>query len=115
MTQVFHPASNSIAKAMVLGVVLGLLGLTVLVIIFIRSPYTRMVGVAPEQPVPFSHEHHVGGLGLDCRFCHLSVEESSFAGIPATDICMGCHSQIWTDSPALEPVVSSYENDAHMV
>jgi hypothetical protein len=58
--------------------------------------------------VPFSHEHHVSGLGLDCRYCHLSVEKSAFAGIPPTQICMGCHSQIWKDSPMLEPVRASY-------
>jgi hypothetical protein len=115
MTQVFHPASNSIAKAMVLAVVLGLLGLGAIGAIFVRSPYTRMVGIAPEQPVPFSHEHHVSGLGLDCRYCHLSVETSSFAGIPATDICMGCHSQIWTDSPVIAPIVASYEDQEPLI
>jgi len=115
MSQVFHPASNSIAKSLIVVVVLGVVGLTVLVSIFVRSPFMRQVGVAPEQPVAFSHEHHVGGLGLDCRFCHLNVEESGFAGIPSTDICMGCHSKIWTDSTALAPVVASYENDEPLV
>ncbi len=115
MSQVFHPASNSIAKSLIVVVVLGVVGLTVLVSIFVRSPFMRQVGVAPEQPVAFSHEHHVGGLGLDCRYCHLNVEESGFAGIPATDICMGCHSKIWTDSTALAPVVASYENDEPLV
>ena len=64
-----------------------------------RSSYMTHQGVAREQPVPFSHEHHVGGIGIDCRYCHTSVETSAFAGIPPTKTCMNCHSQIWNDSP----------------
>jgi NAD-dependent SIR2 family protein deacetylase len=60
------------------------------------------------QPVPFSHKHHVSGLGIDCRYCHTAVEQSAFAGIPSTSTCMNCHSQIWTNSPMLEPVRESY-------
>ncbi len=69
-----------------------------------RSPYVDEKLVIREQPVPFSHKHHVGELGLDCRFCHSSVENSSFAGIPPVSTCMTCHSQIWKDSALLEPV-----------
>jgi hypothetical protein len=58
--------------------------------------------------VPFSHKHHVSGLGIDCRYCHTAVEQSAFAGIPSTSTCMNCHSQIWTNSPMLEPVRESY-------
>lgn len=72
-----------------------------------RSPYATGAGVAPRQPVPFSHEHHVGGLGIDCRYCHTSVETSSFAGIPPTETCMTCHSQLWTHAEMLEPVRDS--------
>lgn len=61
-----------------------------------------------DQPVPFSHEHHVKGLGIDCRYCHSTVEVSAFAGIPPTETCMTCHSQIWTNAEILEPVRSSY-------
>lgn len=61
-----------------------------------------------EQPVPFSHEHHVSGLGIDCRYCHDSVEQSAFAGMPPTETCMSCHSQLWTNSAMLEPVRRSY-------
>ena len=73
--------------------------------------YTR-VGYAPVQPVPFSHEHHVAGLGIDCRFCHTSVEVSSNAGLPPTYTCMTCHSQIWTDAAILAPVRQSLADNA---
>lgn len=71
------------------------------------SSLTTGEDVPRDQPVPFSHKHHVDGLGLDCRYCHTSVEESAFAGIPPTSTCMTCHSQIWTHAPVLEPVRQS--------
>ena len=71
------------------------------------SPYTTEVNVPLAQPAPFSHKHHVGGLGLDCRYCHTSVEKSSFAGLPPTETCMTCHSQVWKDAPVLAPVRES--------
>jgi len=76
-----------------------------------RSPYVTRQGIRPGQPVPFSHQHHVAGLGIDCRYCHTSVENSSFAGIPPTKICMNCHSQIWLSSPTLEPVRASFRTN----
>ena len=75
-----------------------------------RSPYVTYAGVRKPQPVPFSHQHHVTGLGIDCRYCHTSVETSSFAGIPPTKTCMNCHSQIWTNAKLLEPVRASYRS-----
>lgn len=75
------------------------------------SPYLTLVGDFIQQPVPFSHAHHVGGLGIDCRYCHTSVEVSSNAGFPPTHTCMTCHSQIWTHAPVLEPVRKSYEQN----
>jgi len=66
------------------------------------------VNVVLDQPVPFSHEHHVGGLGIDCRYCHDSVTQSSFAGLPATKVCMTCHSQLWTNAAILAPVRESW-------
>jgi hypothetical protein len=66
------------------------------------------VNVAQEQPIPFSHKHHVGGLGIDCRFCHTTVDSAAFAGIPSTKTCMNCHSQIWADSPTLQKVRESF-------
>ena len=107
MAQLFHPSTNTLAKVSILGAVLiaGALGAVVTEIS--SSPYVTRAQDAREQPVPFSHKHHVSGLGIDCRYCHTSVEKSSFAGIPATEICMSCHSQIWVDSPMLEPVRES--------
>ena len=75
-----------------------------------RSPYSTYQGVAHTQPVPFSHQHHVSGLGLDCRYCHTSVETSRFAGIPPTQTCMNCHAQIWTNAAMLEPVRESFRS-----
>ncbi len=62
---------------------------------------------SPVQPIPFSHRHHVGDDGIDCRYCHWSVEKSSFAGIPSTQVCMSCHSQLFTDAPVLAPLRES--------
>jgi hypothetical protein len=80
-----------------------------------RSPYFSWREVAREQPVPFSHQHHVAGLGLDCRYCHTSVETSNFAGIPPTKTCMNCHSQIWTNAEMLEPVRESYRSGNSLI
>ena len=74
-----------------------------------------MPGVRRPQPVPFSHQHHVAGLGIDCRYCHTSVETSSFAGIPPTKTCMNCHAQIWTNAALLEPVRESYKTGKSLV
>ena len=76
-----------------------------------HSDYSSRAKAPLTQPVPFSHEHHVGGLGIDCRYCHTTVENSSFANIPPTKTCMNCHSQIWNTSPTLEPVRDSFRTD----
>ncbi len=82
---------------------------------FQRSPYVTYAGIARPQPAPFSHQHHVAALGIDCRYCHTSVETSSFAGIPPTKTCMNCHSQIWTSAPLLEPVRESFRTGKSLV
>ena len=107
MAQIFHRSANTLSRASIVGALL--LAGFVLVAIggIVRSPYFTNQGVHREQPVPFSHQHHVAGLGIDCRYCHTSVEESSFAGIPPTRTCMNCHSQIFANSPFLEPVRES--------
>ncbi len=111
MAQIFHPSFNTLSKVSIFGAVFFLGAGVWAWDTLLRSPYNTQVDVAREQPVPFSHKHHVQGLGLDCRFCHSSVEESAFAGIPPTKTCMGCHSMVWKDAPILEPVRASYRSD----
>jgi hypothetical protein len=111
MAQIFHPSTNTLSRLTIFGAAffaLGMMGLTYLVI---ESPYQTRVRIIPEQPVQFSHEHHARGLGIDCRYCHTTVETSSFAGIPPTYTCMSCHSQVWTESPMLQPVRESLSED----
>jgi hypothetical protein len=107
MPQIFHPSTNVLSRLTIFGALAFVLGLLTLNYLLLRSPYQTDVGVVRPQAVPFSHEHHVGGLGIDCRYCHSSVETSAFAGLPPTHTCMSCHSQIWAASPMLEPVRAS--------
>ena len=111
MSQIFHPSTNTISKVSIFGSVFLAGGLLWGVVNVNRSDYLTQVAAPRKQPVPFSHKHHVSGIGLDCRHCHTSVEESAFAGLPATKTCMTCHSQVWSDSPMLEPVRASFRND----
>ena len=111
MSQIFHPSTNTISKVSIFGSVFLVGGLLWGVVNVNRSDYLTQVAVPRKQPVPFSHKHHVSGIGLDCRHCHTSVEESAFAGLPATKTCMTCHSQVWADSPMLEPVRASFRTD----
>jgi len=115
MAQVFHRSTNTIARASILATILVVAGVLWTALEMARSPYTTYAGVAKAQPVPFSHAHHVAGLGIDCRYCHTSVEKSSFAGIPPTKTCMNCHSQIWTNSAMLAPVRESYRTGNSLV
>ncbi len=108
MAQLFHRSANSISKISLAAAVLGAGGLLAFAYTMDRGHYITDVKVVKEQPVPFSHKHHVTDDGIDCRYCHTSVETSSFAGIPATEICMSCHSQIWSNAEILEPVRTSY-------
>lgn len=110
MARVFHRSTNTLSRVSIFGFVFLLAAIAWVTITVGRSAYVTNVGVAQGQPVPFSHEHHVSGIGIDCRYCHTSVEKSAFAGIPATETCMNCHSQIWSDSPMLEPVRASFRS-----
>jgi hypothetical protein len=108
MAQIFHPSTNTVSKLTIFGAVFLIGGLLWLLAELNRSSYVTQANVVRPQPVPFSHKHHVSGLGIDCRYCHTAVEQSAFAGIPSTSTCMNCHSQIWTNSPMLAPVRESY-------
>ena len=111
MAQIFHPSTNTISRVSI-GLVVGLvLGGFYLLNLYNRSSYVTQANVVRAQPVPFSHKHHVNALGIDCRYCHESVEQSATAGIPPTHTCMTCHSQIWARSPMLEPVRESYRTN----
>lgn len=110
MPQYFSKNANTIARFSLLAIVTIIILVAWAGFLIVRSPYETLQEVPREQPVPFSHEHHVGGLGIDCRYCHTTVEYSSFANIPPTKVCMNCHSQMWAVSPELEPVRESYRS-----
>ncbi len=111
MRQLFAPGADAWLRLVLLSVLL-LAGGSVLVLEMLQhSSYVSRVGIAPEQPVPFSHKHHVGELGLDCRYCHTTVEVSATAGLPPTHTCMTCHSQLWTGAAMLAPVRDSLARD----
>ena len=111
MSQIFHRSANTIARVSIFGAVFFVAGLLWLSAEINRSPWMTQAKVAREQPIQFSHERHVAGNGIDCRYCHTSVEDSSFAGIPPTRTCMNCHSQIFANSPFLEPVRQSFRTN----
>ena len=108
MGQVFHPRFGLYVQLVLLAVLLSLVGGALIWRASTSEPHG--VGEAVEQPVPFSHKHHVGDDGIDCRYCHSSVETSAFAGIPPLSTCMTCHSQLYTDTAALKPVVDSWRH-----
>ncbi len=111
MAQIFHPSTNTFSKVSIFGAVFFIGAALWILGALERSPFITRAHVALEQPVPFSHRHHVTQLGIDCRYCHTSVENSSFAGIPPTETCMTCHSQIHATSPMLEAVRASYRDN----
>jgi len=111
MSQIFHRSTNTISRLSIFGAIFVIAGLLVVFDAVNRSPWVTDAHVAREQPIQFSHERHVAGNGIDCRYCHTSVENSSFAGIPPTKTCMNCHSQIFSTSPFLEPVRLSFRTD----
>ena len=110
MAQIFHRSTNTISRVSIYGAVILIAILGYAVNVVNQTSYVTEVHNARPQPVPFSHKHHVGELGLDCRYCHSSVEVSSSAGMPPTQTCMACHSQIWTGAAILEPVRASYRD-----
>jgi len=114
MPQIFRPSANTLSKLSLASILLLVGGLIGLAMLLGRSSYVTRANEYIEQPVQFSHQHHVLDDGIDCRYCHTSVETSSFAGIPPTKTCMNCHSQIWQTAPILEPVRASFREDRPM-
>ena len=111
MSQIFPKSSNIWSKTSIV-VVLGVVAsLGAALPVLQRSDFVTTANKYKDQPVQFSHQHHVGGIGIDCRYCHTAVEVSSSAGIPPTKTCINCHSQIWSTSPYLEPVRASFRDD----
>src|ERR1700683_1756271 len=113
MPQIFNSDTNSLARVSIvvaLAVVVG--GGVALFELIANSSYATRQGDAREQPIPFSHAHHVGSMGIDCRYFPTSVENSDFSVVPPTKTCMNCHSQIWIDSPTLEPVRESFRTNS---
>jgi hypothetical protein len=113
--QIFHRSANVISRFSIYAGIFTTAFVLWFCVNLQRSPYVTYAGVARPQPVPFSHEHHVAALGIDCRYCHTSVENSDFAGIPPTKTCMNCHSEMWTAAPMLEPVRESYRTGRSLV
>ena len=111
MSQIFHRSTNTISKVTIFGGLFAAAGLLWLLAAVNRSPWVTQAQVAREQPIQFSHERHVAGNGIDCRYCHTSVETSAFAGIPPTKTCMNCHGEIFANSPFLAPVRTSFSTD----
>jgi hypothetical protein len=114
MSQLFPRSANAIARISLAGILVLVLTGGWIVFTLMRSGWATKQHEIVEQPVQFSHAHHVGGVGLDCRYCHTSVENASFAGIPPTKTCMNCHSQVWSNAPILEPVRASLQNNTNL-
>src|SRR5207244_13082155 len=110
MPQIFRRSANTLSKVSIFGLLSLVGGLILLAIVLARSSYVTRQHIFVEQPLQFSHMHHVTDDGIDCRYCHTSVETSSFAGIQPTKTCMNCHTQIWAQSPALQPVRDSFQS-----
>ncbi len=111
MSQIFPRSANAIARASIFIVLATVALLGWLLMLLMRSDFVTGANANVEQPVQFSHAHHVGGEGIDCRYCHTSVENSNFANIPPTKTCMNCHSQIWLNASYLEPVRESFRTN----
>lgn len=111
MAQIFHKSTNIISRFSILVGLVTAASAIGTVMLVERSPYRTRQGVTIKQPVPFSHDHHTEGLGIDCRYCHFTVERAAFASIPPTELCMNCHKEIWKDSPMLEPIRASFRTN----
>ena len=111
MPQIFKPSADTWLRVTMLAIFVMICGGGLFATGFARSGYLTRVGWPVAQPVPFSHQHHAGDLGIDCRYCHADVERGRYAGLPASHVCMTCHSQLWTGAAALEPIRRSFATD----
>ncbi|MEQ1572826.1 MAG: cytochrome c3 family protein [Vicinamibacterales bacterium] len=111
MSQIFSRSANTLSKVSLFGVLALAGGLILLAMGIGRSSYVTRANEYIDQPIQFSHLHHVLDDGIDCRYCHTSVETSAFAGIPPTKTCMNCHSQLFSTAPILEPVRASFRDE----
>ncbi|HZN11261.1 MAG TPA: cytochrome c3 family protein [Blastocatellia bacterium] len=111
MPQIFHRSTNTLSRLSIFGAVFLIGALLWVVAEINRSSYVTQAFVAKEQPVQFSHRHHVGDDGIDCRYCHTTVERTASAGMPSTKTCMNCHSQLFADAPYLEPIRESWRTE----
>ena len=112
MAAVFPPWSNTAFRVAIVAIALGGFSALVAPMIWVRTPWVRAQNEAPNQPVEFDHRHHFRDDGIDCRYCHNTAHRAATAGMPSTDKCMGCHEQIWAQSPLLEMVRRSYFSGA---
>jgi hypothetical protein len=115
MAQIFGRSSNAMARLCLVLSGLAVVALGGTLDQLQRSPWVTRQGQRQDQPAPFSHKHHVQGLGVQCKYCHVTVENSSYAGIPPTKVCMNCHAQLWTNAKLLEPVRSSWASGQSLV
>jgi hypothetical protein len=108
MSPLFRPRHNTLAQISLFVVAAGAAGVPLGLMLYARTPYARGMQEPVEQPVQFDHRHHTKDEGIDCRYCHNTVDRSPAAGIPQTQLCLNCHSQVWNKSPILEPVRESF-------
>ncbi len=111
----FPPWTNTVLRVVLACLVLGAAFTFTFLFIFVRSPLYTGQFEPVTQPIEFDHRHHVGDAGIDCRFCHSTVETAATAGFPSTEVCMGCHNQIWNQSPLLQSVRASFYSGRPLV
>lgn len=111
MSALFPPWSTSAGRLIVLVMLASPVALVVFLLVLVRTPYVQDFQQPVDQPIQFDHRHHVRDAEIDCRYCHYLVERSPYAGVPPTELCMGCHNQIWNDAPPLRPLRASYFED----
>jgi hypothetical protein len=111
MSPLFRPRHNTLAQISLFLVAAGAAGVPLGLMLYARTPLARGMQDPVEQPVQFDHRHHTKDEGIDCRYCHNTVDRSPAAGIPQTQLCLNCHSQVWNKSPILEPIRQSFINN----